>query len=268
MKASTPELMKFQRLMRRLKESKRGTIGLLEGMWLAVGKNCPRGDIGKFTNEEIAIMVDWEGDPDELIDALVECGWLDVCKVERLVVHDWNDHCPTYIKGGLTSRGQEIAIAIPYSPKLETLPIPEPSKTVSTYPSQSLPIQTKPNELSSSHRRGKSPSNFDASKQPLPPSIDTPAMREAWNDWCEDKRSRGKKITEGACKRQFRQLVRWGPAKGVIAIENAIASGWSGLFEPKGIPDNAKPPKTQAEKDAILAKVRADRAREDGRDGA
>lgn len=268
MKASTPELMKFQRLMRRLKESKRGTIGLLEGMWLAVGKNCPRGDIGKFSNEEIAIMVDWEGDPDELIDALVECGWLDVCKVERLVVHDWNDHCPTYIKGGLTSRGQEIAIAIPYSPKLETEPIPKCSETVSTYPSQSLPIQTKPNDQPTTPRRGKPSSKFDASKQSLPPSIDTPAMREAWSDWCEDKSSRGKKITEGACKRQFRQLAQWGPAKGVIAIENAIANGWSGLFEPKGIPDNVKREKTQAEKDAILAEARAQRAREDGRDGA
>jgi hypothetical protein len=144
MKASTPELMKFQRLMRRLKESKRGTIGLLEGMWLAVGKNCPRGDIGKFSNEEIAIMCDWEGDADELVNALVDCGWLDVCSVERLVVHDWHDHCPTYVKGGLTTRGQEIAIAIPYSPRLEPQAIAIGSEPVSTYPNQVLPSQTKP----------------------------------------------------------------------------------------------------------------------------
>jgi hypothetical protein len=118
MKSSTPELMKFQKLQRRLKESRRGVIGLLEGLWLAVGKNCPRGDIGKFSNEEIAIMCDWENDADELVNALVECGWLDVCSVERLVVHDWDEHCPTYIKGNLHSRGQQVAIAVCYSESL------------------------------------------------------------------------------------------------------------------------------------------------------
>lgn len=118
MKSSTPELMKFQKLQRRLKESRRGVIGLLEGMWLAVGKNCPRGDIGKFSNEEIAIMCDWENDADELVNALVDCGWLDVCEIERLVVHDWNEHCPTYIKGNLHSRGQQVAIANRYSESL------------------------------------------------------------------------------------------------------------------------------------------------------
>ena len=73
MKASTPELMKFQKLQRRLKESRRGIIGLLEGLWIAVAKNCPRGNIGRFSNEEIAIMVDWENDADELVAALVDC---------------------------------------------------------------------------------------------------------------------------------------------------------------------------------------------------
>lgn len=118
MKSSTPELMKFQKLQRRLKESRRGIIGLLEGLWLAVAKNCPRGDIGKFSNEEIAIMCDWENDADELVNALVDCGWLDVCSVERLVVHDWDEHCPTYIKGNLHSRGQQVAIAVCYSESL------------------------------------------------------------------------------------------------------------------------------------------------------
>lgn len=113
MKANTPELMKFQRLQRRLKESRRGTIGLLEGLWIATAKNCPEGDIGKFSNEEIAIMVDWEGDPDELVEALVSSGWVDSSEDRRLVVHDWQDHCPTYVKGVAARSKKKAAIETP-----------------------------------------------------------------------------------------------------------------------------------------------------------
>lgn len=112
MKANTPELMKFKRLQRKLNESKRGIVGLLESMWIETAKNCPQGDIGRFTNEEIAIMVDWDGDPDLLVATLVECRWLDACSLCRLVVHDWDDHCPTYVKGGLAKQGKDIAIAV------------------------------------------------------------------------------------------------------------------------------------------------------------
>lgn len=89
MKSGTTELLKFVKLQRRLKESKRGVVGLLECLWLATAKNCPRGDIGRFSNEEIAILCDYEGDPDELVSAMIDCRWLDVDEDCRLIVHDW-----------------------------------------------------------------------------------------------------------------------------------------------------------------------------------
>ncbi len=106
MKTGTPELLKFIKLQRRLQESRRGIIGLLEGLWLATARNCPTGDIGRFTNEEIAILVDWEGDPDALINALVDCKWIDRDDTHRLVVHDWAEHCPRYVRS-LVARGKD-----------------------------------------------------------------------------------------------------------------------------------------------------------------
>lgn len=140
--------MKFQKLQRRLKESRRGIIGLLEGLWLAVAKNCPRGDIGKFSNEEIAIMCDWENDADELVNALIECGWLDLCSVERLVVHDWDEHCPTYIKGNLHSRGQHVAIAVCYSEPL--IDAEQPAIAACSEHSTTKPSLAKPDLVNSS----------------------------------------------------------------------------------------------------------------------
>jgi len=158
MKANTPELMKFKRLQRRLGESRRGTIGLLESLWIEVSRNCPEGNVGRFSDEEIAIMVDWDGEPSVLVEALVECGWLDECATNRLVVHDWSDHCPTYVRGGLAKKGKVIAKAVQVQAEasqlqaiatssevqaecVELVPIACTSEVLSTKPSLSKPIQ-------------------------------------------------------------------------------------------------------------------------------
>jgi len=102
MKHTTTELLKFKRLQRQLHESTRGTVGLLELLWHGTAKNAPRGDIGRFSNEEIAILCDWEGDPDVLVNALIETGWVDPHSECRLLVHDWEHHAPNFVKGVVT----------------------------------------------------------------------------------------------------------------------------------------------------------------------
>ena len=173
MKANTPELMKFQRLQRMLRESRRGIIGLLEGMWLAVSKNCPDGGIGRFTDEEIAIMCDWENDPTELVAALVKCGWLDPCEVNRLKVHDWVDHCPRYIKGGIKTKekaeqalgSKPITIAHSYKPQAKAIGLKHPAKPSLTKPNQAKPILTKSED-----------SSAVAKPTTKPPSVENPVL--------------------------------------------------------------------------------------------
>jgi hypothetical protein len=147
MKAGTTELLKFIKLQRRLNESRRGVIGLLEGLWLATAKNCPTGDIGKFTDEEISIMVDWEGEPDFLVESLVDCGWIDRCKTHRLVVHDWADHCPQYVKGNLKKYGREI-ISQPAKEAPKDAPKEVPKETPNEHPMEGAtkPSLFKPNQ--------------------------------------------------------------------------------------------------------------------------
>lgn len=106
MKNNTTELVKFQRLQRRLGVSKRETVGLLELLWHATAKNTPAGDIGRLADEEIAILCDWPGDPEALVRSLVACGWLDLHYEYRLVVHDWHEHAPSFIKGNMAKHGR------------------------------------------------------------------------------------------------------------------------------------------------------------------
>lgn len=143
MKHSTPQLLKFQRLQRRLGETKRGLVGLLELLWHGTATQAPQGDIGKFSNEEIAILVDWEGDYDQLVDALVDTGWLDRCSKHRLVVHDWGQHAPNWVRMLVKKRDLSFSEA---SAEASTEGSAEASQEASTEASaEGTPNLTKPN---------------------------------------------------------------------------------------------------------------------------
>jgi hypothetical protein len=109
MKAGTQDAIKFKKLMRRLQISRPLCTGLLEELWHFTAKDAPRGDIGKYSNEDIATAVGWEGDHDEFVNALIEYGWLDTSDEFRLVVHKWSKHAPNYVKGNVVKSKQTFA---------------------------------------------------------------------------------------------------------------------------------------------------------------
>lgn len=98
MKRGTPEHPKTSRLARQLRVPLAQAIGTLEALWHWCGRYCQQGDIGRFDDEEIAAGAYWHGKPQRLIQALVECGWLEVHPVHRLIVHDWHDHADDAVK--------------------------------------------------------------------------------------------------------------------------------------------------------------------------
>lgn len=98
MKADTPELIKFKHLKHLLDRPAFAVAGVLESLWIATAKNAFMGDIGRFTNAQIASILEWDGDADVLIEALCESRWLDrVDGPARLVIHDWYDNAAQYI---------------------------------------------------------------------------------------------------------------------------------------------------------------------------
>lgn len=111
MKHQTPDSMKFKKLQRLLGVSRIVTIGTLELLWISTQKNAPQGDIGRFSNLEIAIECEWEGDPDVLVDSLIESGWLNECEVHRLCIHDWEQHAPGWVIRQLKRHGKSFVTA-------------------------------------------------------------------------------------------------------------------------------------------------------------
>lgn len=149
MKIGTLRSVKFMKLSRRLNLPQWQCVGLLESLWLFTQSNAIKGDIGRFSNEDIAASIGYQDDPDELIKHMVETGWIDRCEASRLCVHDWQDHCPTWIKGAIASeekREGAKGVAKPPSiaPRLSP-PAKDEAKPSTTFPSLPLPNLTIPN---------------------------------------------------------------------------------------------------------------------------
>ncbi len=110
MKSGTTERLKFKQLMRRLHLSLWQARGLLDTLWEFARNNAPRGDVGRYCNEEIAIGIDWQDDHDKLVAALVETHWLDPLDgADRLYVHDWHDHAEDSVHRRLARSGDKFA---------------------------------------------------------------------------------------------------------------------------------------------------------------
>ena len=103
MKLGATESIKFKKLKMRLSLSHWQAVGLLESLWMFTSRNSPAGDIGRHSDEDIAAAIEWPGDPTALITALVDCRWIDLSDESRLVVHDWADHMPNWLKGNIAA---------------------------------------------------------------------------------------------------------------------------------------------------------------------
>lgn len=110
---TTTQTGKFRRLVRKLRPMlaempvsvELVATGILERIWHIGISDAFRGDIGKLDNEEIAEMVGWHGDADAFVDLLVEEKWLDRHPTHRLLIHDWHEHAPKYVKGNAAKSG-------------------------------------------------------------------------------------------------------------------------------------------------------------------
>lgn len=111
MKRNTPDHWKMSRLARILKIPLPHAVGLMEMLFHLTAKQAIHGNIGKIPDDIIAEKCGWLGDAAQFVEALVEARWLDRCKNERYVVHDWAEHCDDAVKKAVTRSGIEF-----YSP--------------------------------------------------------------------------------------------------------------------------------------------------------
>jgi hypothetical protein len=98
MKHQAITLLKFKSLAARLSLPLWQTVGVLESLWLFAMHHARDGDLSRFRPSDLAAWLEYGGDATAMVEALVETRWLDR-NGDGLVIHDWADHKPTWLKG-------------------------------------------------------------------------------------------------------------------------------------------------------------------------
>lgn len=111
---------KTKRLCRRLDLPTWQAVGLLDSIWHLAARQTPRGDLGKLSDEDIALGIDYRGDAAAMLLALAETRWIDAHPEHRYVIHDWPDHCEDSVHMRLARARQFFADG--RQPKLTRLP--------------------------------------------------------------------------------------------------------------------------------------------------
>lgn len=177
MKQGAESKLKFKKLQRRLSLTRWQCTGLLETLWQVTCQNAWLGDIGKLSNEDIAAVLEWEENADDLVSALVDTGWIDPSDEHRLVIHHWADHCPNHIKANAAKHGHSLCVSSPRDVPRE-VPIGAP-RDENTPPISLPPSQAKSSQANSSPAKPK-PS---LSAKPTPQELIIRELKfvKAWN---------------------------------------------------------------------------------------
>jgi len=130
----------------------------------------------------------------------------------------------------------------------------------------SEPSRASPVEETKTGKRKQTP---DFSELELPKEIDNPQMRDAWRMWCKHRKEIKHPLTETQAIAQLKEFAKVGVIKAVQGIQYTVSRGWRGIRYPEESEQLPAPPrqKTQEEKDAQLAQIRAQRAKEDTKRG-
>ncbi len=92
-KRGTTEHPKFKSLCQRLNLRIYEAVGLLECLWQFTARYARPGDVGRWTDEDVAAFCGWPMDKAaDIMAALADTGWLDRDEGARFLIHDWHDH--------------------------------------------------------------------------------------------------------------------------------------------------------------------------------
>ena len=84
-------------------------LGIVEALWHATAERAPAGNIGRLSNKAIALEMYYDGDPDELVAALIASVHLDQSEEHRLIVHDWATYADDATDNKLARLGSRYA---------------------------------------------------------------------------------------------------------------------------------------------------------------
>jgi hypothetical protein len=147
MKREAVSHTKMKRLCRALDVPLYEAVGLLELLWHTTSRQAPRGDIGRISDDDIALSMDYREDASILIAAITDSGWIDRNNEHRLIIHDWPDHAEDGVHMKLARAKQFFVCADPkdpsktllFAPRLYKLPSKDHAVAAEFYRAHVIP---------------------------------------------------------------------------------------------------------------------------------
>lgn len=100
---------KTRRLAQLLGIEPPAALGYVEALFHVTGEQAIQGDIGRMSNADIAMEIFSSIDPDTLVKAYIDAGWIDTHPIHRLVLHDWSEHSDDAVDVKLARKGMTYA---------------------------------------------------------------------------------------------------------------------------------------------------------------
>ncbi len=245
---------KIKRLESLLKIPTYSAVGVLELLWHFTVRHAIRGDVGKWSNPEIASAIGWPADDaDRLINALVESRLIDVNQRHRLVIHDWPDHADDSTKKTIQKHGWKYASDDePTANEAGSVAaVPDQSPTVPesfpTVPEQSV---NESDSLSLSLSRSRSLSHKETPAAPAA-SSEEPAARkrrtypeafETW--WAVYPTKAGKHEAKNAWESAYRRVMADNGLSAAEAQARLLEAATAFSKTPKGMGQHCPYPAT------------------------
>ena len=133
-------------------------------LWLTVAMDCPEGILVGWDEEDISDACDWPGDPNELVTALIESGWLEKDSDGEYVIHDWCEHQGWACKAKQRSNTAKQAANARWGKKYGNADSMQPHSDSNTDS-----MQPHSDSNADSNAPSPSPSPLPSQNTPLPP---------------------------------------------------------------------------------------------------
>lgn len=98
MKPGLGQHRKINRLVALTGMSRPAALGTMYLLWDATAREKDDGILSGWTHEDIAGIVDWARDANEIVSALKTAKWLDESPNGTLLIHDWPEEAPRYVQ--------------------------------------------------------------------------------------------------------------------------------------------------------------------------
>lgn len=143
---------KMKKLARLLSISWPEAVGYLHYLWWWALDFAQDGDLTKYEAGDIADAVLWQGDPTELVNALIESGFLDVRDDGSLEIHDWFDYAGLLLekrrkdaeRKRKSRQNLKASLRTPQENERMSEGCPADGAGNSTVPNSTVPNQTEP----------------------------------------------------------------------------------------------------------------------------